>query len=129
VVGIPAEWYATAAIPPGCISLGNPLGPEGGNVAYSSCQSPSAGPVLWYTISIYATTEVTDHVVEVIARTPSSNPFFNCPLVTLCDVPIYSIVCMAGSQARINPPVGVTCNDVVVGVEPRTWSAVKDLYR
>jgi hypothetical protein len=129
IVGLPPEWIASAAIPPGSISLGDPLGPVGGDMAYSSCQAPPGSPVLLYTISIFATSAVSDRVVEVTARTPPANPNFNCPLVTLCDVPIYSIVCLNGSQARINPPAGTDCGDVTVGVEPHSWSGVKALYR
>jgi hypothetical protein len=124
VVGLPPEWPA-AVTTPALLSLGDPLGPLGGNVAYADCQ---AGPVLLYTISVFATTSVTDHVVQITARTPPANALFNCPLVTLCDVPYFTIVCMAGSQARINPPPGAICDLPVLGVEARTWTAVKNLY-
>ena len=129
VVGMPANWFAAAAIPANSISVGDPLSSAGGNVAYTSCQSPAAGPVLLYTISIFATTAVTDHVVEITARTPPFNSQFNCPLVTLCDMPMYTIVCMEGSRAYINPRAGAICEVPVVGVESHTWSSVKDLYR
>jgi hypothetical protein len=129
VAGIPSDWFATLAIPPGCIIMDNPLGAVGGNIAFSSCQSPASGPVVFATIAVYATSAVSDCVVEVLARNPPGNPMFNCPLVTLCDAPMYTIVCMAGSQGRINPSPGTFCDDVVVGVEPRTWTAVKGLYR
>ncbi len=129
VVGMPEGWLASATIPPNGIALGDPLGSVGGNMAYTSCQSPAAGPVLLYTISTFATTAVTDHVVAITARTPPANPIFNCPLVTLCDQPMYTIVCMAGSQATINPSAGATCDPPTVGVQPRTWTAVKAFYR
>jgi hypothetical protein len=51
--------------------------------------------VLFDTITALATTSVTDHLVEVSARAPSSNPQFNCLLVTRCDMPLHTIVCMS----------------------------------
>ena len=141
VVGIPADWIATAT-PAGAVSLGDPLGPVGGNVAFTSCQSPAKGPVLLYTISLFATSSVTDHTIEVIARTPPTNPSFDCPLVTLCDAPLYSIVCMERSRAVVNSRADGTCGrehrPSALGPEARelpqslatsTWSTIKRLYR
>ena len=129
VEGIPAGWVATATNPPSNIALGDPLGAVGGNMAYRSCQSPLSGTALLYTISVFATTSVTDHAVAITARTPPSNENFDCPAVTLCDDPVYTIACMAGSQARINQSAGTICDRSPLAVESKAWAAMRDLYR
>jgi hypothetical protein len=129
LLGMPSDWYASAVVPTGAINLGDVLGSRGANMAYGSCQRPGSSPVLLYTVQVLATSVVSDHMLRITARTPPANPNFDCPLITLCDVPQFSIVCMAGSMAWINPSTDAACHDVSVSIEPRAWGAVKDLYR
>jgi hypothetical protein len=127
VANMPAAWFSNAISPPGSLQFGNPLDSTGANMAFHTCQAGAPGFVLLYTVSIFATTPVTNHLVEIRARNPSLNPFFRCPLVTLCDAPIYTIVCVEGMGALLNPPPGDACN-LPIGVELHTWSRVKRLY-
>ena len=125
IEGMPAGWVATAQ--PAGLSVGDPLGSIGGNVVFSTCQSPEAGPVLLYTISIFATSAVTNHTIEVVARNPPTNPVFGCPLATLCDLPLYTMVCMTGGEIHVNAPASGSC--ALMAVEATTWSVIKSLYQ
>ena len=128
IVGIPEGWLTTITTPPSSGSVGDPLREPGGNIAFMDCQMPASGPVVLYTISVLATSAVTDQVVHVLARNPSTNPYFDCPLVTMCDFPMYSMTCVGGSQLHINPPAGAEC-EKTLGVQAGTWTTVKGLYR
>lgn len=75
-----------------------------------------------------------------LAGNPSSNPSFPCLLVTLCDAPVYTAVCVTGGAFIINP-VELSCTAsqrtpraqsacfATLAVAERTWSFVKTLYR
>jgi hypothetical protein len=129
IIGLPPEWFVNISAAPEAITLGTPLGSVGCNIAFPTCQWIQAAPVVLYTFGIYPTTTVVNRAVQMVARTPSTNPNFECPLVTLCDAPQFTMVCSGTADARINPLPGEVCNEVVVGVEPRTWAGVKGLYR
>jgi len=126
IVGIPEGWLTTITTPPSSVTIGDPRGEPGANIAFMDCQVPASGPVLLYTISVLATSAVADQVVQVLARKPPLS--FDCPLVTMCDEPLSSIACMSGSQLRINPPTGAEC-EKTLGVQAGTWTTVKGLYR
>ena len=66
----------------------------------------------------------TDTRIEIVAGTPPSSPEFPCPILTLCDAPALTKVCVPGGPFFINPTVW--CTDPVA---PKTWSVVKNLYR
>jgi hypothetical protein len=129
IVGLPPEWYVNISAAPEAITLGTPLGSVGCNIAFPTCHWVRAAPVVLYTFGIYPTTTEVNRAVQMVARTPSTNPDFDCPLVTLCDAPQFTMVCSGAADARINPLPGAVCNDVAVNVEPRTWAGVKGLYR
>jgi hypothetical protein len=127
VANFPTGWFSNVIPPANSITLGDPLSSAGANVAFTSCQAGSPGFVTLYTLSTFPTTLVSNHVIEITARNPSLNPYFQCPLVTLCDQPVYTIVCVQGTGALLNPPPGQACN-TPISVEARTWSSVKHLY-
>jgi hypothetical protein len=76
-----------------------------------------------------------------------SNQFYQCPLFTLCDDPVFTKVCL-GSNLRTcqNPeppfPMNATCStsgefylnpgptrNCTVAVQQSTWSTMKEMYR
>jgi hypothetical protein len=122
VDGMPGGWFATptknAAFG---TELGNPL-TGGVNLASATCQSGPGGVLLLYSISGFATSAVSNQYLSVQRHTNPSNPNYLCPLMVLCDIPVYTKVCVNGGVAIIN---GGQCT---VGVEPASWSAVKALY-
>jgi hypothetical protein len=124
VDGFPAEWpiLSTRPAPPSSLSLGNPL-VEGSNIAFPLCMVGTSGVVVLYTIHFFATSLVTERVLSVQSRTIPSNPNFPCPLMTPCDE-CFCIFCVQGRSATINYP-----GYCPVGVESRTWSQVRSLYR
>jgi hypothetical protein len=63
--------------------------------------------------------------VSVVPGDPPTNPQFACALLTLCDFPAFTKVCVTGGQFIINPS-GRTCT---VAVEETTWGELKALYR
>ena len=68
---------------------------------------------------------------------PPGSPLFPCPLVTLCNGPSWTTVCVQGGQFLVNPMVrncttGITVSGGMpcpIAVEPRSWGSVKSLYR
>jgi hypothetical protein len=66
-----------------------------------------------------------DLVVTAGAGDPPNNPNFNCPVLFLCDNPIFTPNCATGSRFVINP-VNESCMNAI---EERSWGAVKALFR
>jgi hypothetical protein len=66
-----------------------------------------------------------DHWLRIVAGDPPGNQNFPCPLVTVCDDPVFTKVCVAGGSFLINP----TDESCLVGVEAETWTGIKTLYR
>jgi hypothetical protein len=123
--------------------VGNPFGTgpfnQGGtNIGYASCQT---GPRLrLFTFTALEVVPSTDVWLTVRPHYTASNPYFVCPLVTLCDYPAFTKVCVAPPRLEgepesdhwrsvINPSAGVTSDCVPVGVAPVTWSHIKAFYR
>ena len=84
----------------------------------------SSGAIVLYEIHCFATSLVTERVLSVQGRTTPSNPNYPCPLMTPCDAPCFCIFCVRGRSATINYPG--FCN---VGIESRSWSQMRALYR
>jgi len=124
LAGLPTAWLTGYTTHPATTAaLGNPFGLTGINMSFAECQTNI--PLTLLTVTITATTAVDDVVLQVTHRTPPTNPGFECPLITLCDNPAFTKVCVAGSALCINS-VNVHCSDAVI---QRTWSAIKDIYR
>ena len=104
-------------------------------VTGEGCQHGDAdappGMVKLYDVSIFKNTTggaiPNDTYLWIGPGIPPSNQNFNCPLVTLCDSPIFTSVCLpsGGGQFIVNP----TTRQCTVGTEPKAWSAVKEMYR
>ena len=76
-------------------------------------------------------------------KSPPSNPTVSdCPLVTICDIPVFTKVCLSVQGSALpggspepqhfvskvnNPSCGAACG--FVGVEQQTWTGVKALFR
>ena len=122
VTGVDPAWFSTISGNPAApIQFGNPL-QTGCNIAFSQCQTGTGQVVLLYTVSIITLAPVPATTLRVLPRSPPSNSRFPCPLVTLCDAPAFSILCVSGGEAFIN---GGTC---AVSVSRTTWTAMKSLY-
>ena len=86
------------------------------------------------------------NLLTVVGHSSPGNPFFRCPLYTLCDAPVFTKVCLgfnidtvvcpfppyatscyesASGEFYLNPGPGTDCT---VAVETKTWSEIKDLY-
>lgn len=123
IVGMPAGWTAVAVPNPAAmVAIGDVLG-AGANLAFPSRQPGQC--VLFWRVNITAHVPATDVTLRVSRHLNPSNPFFSCPRLAVdcggaCDLRI----CSLGGEMFINSPR--TCT---VGVEPSTWSAMKELFR
>jgi len=126
--GVPASWLVNATPNPAAnLVLGSPL-TGGCNMAFPSCQTGSGGKVLLYTISGFATSLESNLVLTVNRHTTPSDPTFACPVLVLCDPPLYSKVCACGGEAVINGAPS-SCGCGAVPANEATWGSVKALYR
>jgi hypothetical protein len=119
VDGVPGSWFNNISSNPAANTvLGNLF--TGTNIAFPGCMP---GPwVLLYTVSSLPTAPPTAMTWKVLMHSTPSNPDFLCPLVTRCDIPVYTKLCVSGGEAFLN---GLPCT---VGVAPTTWSHVKSLF-
>jgi hypothetical protein len=118
VDGTPGAWFPSATANPSAnVTLGSPL-TGGCNIAFPVCQA--AGPVLLYTVNMFATSAVVNDYLSVGRH--NTTPSLLCPVQVLCDAPVYTLVCVAGGVAIINGP------PCTVAVEETSWSTVKGLY-
>jgi len=122
--GTPAGWFMTPNPNPASnLALGNP-NTGGCNIAFAGCQPGTGGVVLLYTVSGFATSPVVNNTLSINRHTSPSNPLFICPLVTLCDGPVFTKVCVRAGEGFINR----SGNPCTVAVEQKSWSNVKALY-
>ena len=128
----------------------NPIdaGARGINLVYPACQTGDGTKVLLETVTAFNLGCLPGETrLRVEKHTTASNQFFQCPLFTLCDAPVFTKVCL-GSNLRLcqNPepprPNNATCStsgeaflnpgptraNCSVGVASTTWSHVKSLY-
>ena len=120
----PPEWFMTATCNPLTFCDFVPPDPTGGgaNIAFPICQPESGGSfLLLFTVSGFAVTSPT-RTFKVERHTTPSNPNFSCPLLFLCDAPVFTRLCVPGGEAFLN---GGVCT---VGVEKKSWSSVKSLF-
>jgi hypothetical protein len=122
VSNFPSGWFGTPT-PNASFGtvIGNPLA-GGCNIAAGSCQPGAGGVVNLFSVSGFATSVVGPTYMQVLPHSTPSNPNFVCPLMVLCDGPVFTKVCVSGGVAIINGP-GCT-----VAVEPKSWTGVKNLY-
>ncbi len=127
----------------------NPIDPgaRGVNVSYASCQVGDGTKVLLETVLVFNLGCGTGETrLRVEKHNTASNQFFQCPLFTLCDAPVFTKVCLGSNQLLCRNPeppfaTNAICStsgqayinatpghDCVVGVTQATWSTVKRLY-
>ena len=121
ILNWPTNWFANITASPAANTvLGNLW--TGANIAFPGCQPGAGGLVLLYSVSGFATTAEPETYLTVTQHYTPSNPNFPCPLLVLCDAPVYTKVCVSGGVAILN---GRSCQ---IGVQPTSWSHVKGLY-
>lgn len=145
-----ANYLFNETINPGAGSIGVAFSGAGSgiNVFFPSCQNGDGTKVLLETVTVFNLGCVaTEYKMTVTKHQTASNQFFQCPLFTLCDDPVFTKVCL-GSNLTLcrNPeppfPNNATCStsgtaylnpgptrNCTVGVTNSSWTAMKDLYR
>jgi len=89
----PNGYLLSYTAPDGAVVLGNPL-QNGLNIAFPSCQVPTAGNVSLGTVFVFntGTGSATDIVLK--RRNPPTNQNYPCALFTRCDGALFSKSCM-----------------------------------
>ena len=126
--GIPDAWMTHAVPNPEIVALGDPL-LEGTAIGFQ-CKRPEDGSSVLYEIDVVADEMVNDVQFQIEPRNPPANPNFACPLLVLCDRPIYTKVCVSGFECFVNPTKALPDRCAApVAVEDMTWTRVKSLFR
>ncbi len=116
----------------------------GTNLAFPACQTGSR--VRLFTFLLVEKTPTRDIALHITDHATPSNPYFCCPLITLCDGPVYTKLCVnepdymgmyaprGEPDAIINPQdrspaLCPSASGVPLNVRPASWSALKNLYR
>ena len=122
--GVPASWSAFPVANPEIVALGNPL--EAGATVAFPCYESERGPLVLYSVLVLAGTEVSDVQFTLLHRNPPTNTQFRCPLLVACTSFVKH--CIEGEPCFVNSTTPTPCGEPTA-VEPRSWSAVKALYR
>jgi hypothetical protein len=93
-------FWNVEASPWAIVVIGDPMG-AGTNIAFSDCQS---GTVHLFTLQMFAFGSPGTRELRVAARQPPTNPNFDCPLVVLCDAPVYTTRCTRSGVAYFDVP-------------------------
>ena len=96
IAGLPTNLYIAIpqANPASNIALGDPF-TTGANIAFPNCQTDAI--VLLYSVILINTgDDAGDRTLVVQSRMPPTNPNFDCPLITKCDGPTFTSVCVFG---------------------------------
>jgi hypothetical protein len=98
----------------------DPFGP-GVRLAYPTCltTAQNLGSVSGFVVGTFPQMEWT-----VVGHETPNAPPFGCPVVTLCDPPSFTRVCVTGGRTFVNWPGGCP----PLAVEAVTWSRVRSLY-
>lgn len=122
IEGVDPAWFTTVSPQPLICDPGCPdfVG-DGGAVTFPSCQAPGSGQMVLLTIQSIAFVPIPTRTLRIEAARFPSHPGFACPLVTLCDPPVFTRMCVAGGAAVVN-------GACTVAVRDRTWSSVKAMF-
>jgi hypothetical protein len=103
VYGLPAGVFASPiGNPAATVTIGNPF-QVGCNIAFPTCQTSDTA-VLLYTVNLFTLeSPPPDYILAVQAHDLPNNPAFPCPLVALCDAPVYTLHCVSPSQNATRP--------------------------
>ena len=122
--------------------LGDPFKPQAGQQrraafgfqrSVQECRDVTEYELI-FTMTLFVTTTPIppDTHIRIVAANPPGSPAFNCPVVTLCNKPTFTKVCVHGGEFVLNP-VNDTCSnpttDVFEDRKSATWSVIKDFYR
>ena len=136
-----ASTSVTISVDPGAtIVLGDPFnadpsGPAnltGTNIAYATCQTGTR--VRLMTFTLVENSPTSDIELTVMRHADPANYTFDCPLLTLCDDPAFTKVCVGGPldsvhwRATLNASNVQAADCAPVGVSETSWSQVKALY-
>lgn len=161
-VNLRGNFLFTETYVPGALVLGAGAIPpvkqaRGVNIAFASCQTGDASRVLLETIDVLRLDFGLPQEIslKVVKHDRPSSQFFQCPLFTVCDAPVYTKVCVGSNLTTCpNPeppfPNNATCStsgqawingrqcclscepgpvNCTVAAAPTAWSRVKALYR
>ncbi len=124
VTGLPSGLYLHSSNrnPLANVAVGDPM-EAGCDIAFPVCQS-GANPILLYTVFLINLGDpVGDHTLRVERHTTPFFPPFACPLMILCDEPVFTKVCVNGGEGYLNSP-----RNCEVAVDHASWSKVKSMY-
>ena len=127
IVATGASGYSFSAetvVLPNGFALGSALGDGSNVVSTSGCVSRTPVPILKFTVLNLSGGQ--DATLEIADKIPPGNHTLPCPLVTLCDYPVFTTVCITPDRAVLNPSGGLRCG---VASEQSDWGRVKELYR
>jgi len=119
--------------PGATVVLGDAFNLAGTNFAFETCQTGTR--VRLMTFTLIENTPSSDIWLTLTQHYRPTNWTFACPLVTLCDGPSYTKVCVGpynnsvAWSAVLNPSEGVAADCAPVGVSASSWSQIKGLYR
>ena len=127
--GLPSGWQVEVTPAGTAVSTGELFG-AGVSVGFPTCENgvpvlPNARYLALYSVRVFATDDTSDILLAVATRSPPADPGFDCPLVTLCDEPALTKVCVGNHGAIVNP-VFRSCG---LPVEAMTWGKIKAVYR
>ena len=124
--GIPDSWMTFPVAIPDILAIGDPLA-DGATMGFK-CKRPEAGLIVLYSVQVLAMEELHDLQFAIERRNPPADPDFDCPLLVLCDYPAFTMVCVNGFTCNVNATEPRLCA-VPTGVEAKTWSGIKTLFR
>jgi len=133
--GWPQSWFYFVNSGPVIPPIGD-LFNAGYYLAWSQCRTSESGVVPVFSFQVIATSVVSDVPVSVTHPAAASPPFL-CPVVALCDEPVYTLLCATSVETRVNPnpsmgfcPCQAPCYSDCppIGVEPSSWAQIKRLY-
>lgn len=136
-------WNALADVPLGTpLPPANPDDPYGVNLAYSACKPDPPGSATQVTLGTIAVFNAGGPAtaIQVLKKKPPGNPDFTCPLLVLCDGPVFTKICNTiletqtpnnveaiGFVGGLNNCPQPGCGPVAVA--EATWTGMKALYR
>jgi hypothetical protein len=123
VDGIPEGWIGMANAPTGAIVIGDVLA-GGASMGFGSCNQGSGGLVTLWTITLVATSTVTDVMITIRMKEPPSNAAHSYPLFILCDGTFTLRKALRG-KAFINPLASSDCTDYS---PPRAPARIDSLF-
>lgn len=123
VDGYDPTWFnVVTPSPSATLVLGNPI-TLGCEIMFPSCLAGTNSFVLMYSVQTIAFSAPGDRILRVTRHQTPANPNFQCPLVYLCDAPVFSMLCVSRGQGFLNHSAPCT-----VGVERKSWSQVKSMF-